>query len=42
MKPHIVEWCNRHLGFVDISDYMANGYLMSQVDHEKCFSTFWI
>jgi len=30
MKPHIVEWCNWHLGYVDSSDYMADNYLMSR------------
>ena len=29
MKPHIVEWYNRHMGF-DISDRMANNYSMSR------------
>jgi len=29
MKPHIVERYNRHMGFVDISDCMANSYSMS-------------
>ena len=28
IKPHIVEQHNRHMGFVDISDRMANSYLM--------------
>ena len=28
MKPHIVERCNRHMGYVDNSDHMANRYLM--------------
>jgi len=30
MKPHIVEWYNQHVGFVDISDRMANSYSMSR------------
>jgi len=30
MKPHIVERYNRHTGFVDISDRMANSYFMSR------------
>ena len=29
VKPHIMEWYNRHMGFVDISDRMANSYSMS-------------
>jgi len=30
MKPHIVEWYNRHMGYVDSSDRMADSYLVSQ------------
>ena len=30
VKPHIVERYNRHMGFVDISDRMANSYSMSR------------
>ena len=30
MKPHKVEWYNRHMGYVDSSDHMANSYSMSQ------------
>ena len=30
MKPHIVEGYNQHMGFVDISDRMANSYSMSR------------
>ena len=30
VKPHIVERYNRHMGFVNISDCMANSYLMSR------------
>ena len=30
MKPHIVERYNRHMGYVDNSDRMANSYSMSQ------------
>ena len=30
MKPHIVERYNRHMGYVDSSDHMANSYLMSR------------
>ena len=30
VKPHIVEWYNRHMGYIDNSDRMANSYLMSQ------------
>jgi len=29
VKPHIVERYNRHMGFVDISDRMANSYSMN-------------
>jgi len=29
-KPHIMEWCNRHMGYVDNSDRMANSYSMRQ------------
>jgi len=29
MKPHIVERYNRHVGYVDNSDRMANSYWMS-------------
>jgi len=30
MKPHVMEWYYRHMGFADISDRMANGYLMDR------------
>ena len=30
VKPHIMERYNRHMGFVDISDRMANNYLMDR------------
>jgi len=30
VKPHIVEQYNRHMGFVDISDHMANSYSMDR------------
>ena len=30
VKPHIMERYNRHVGFVDISDHMANSYLMDR------------
>jgi len=30
VKRHIVEWYNQHMGFVNISDCMANSYSMSQ------------
>ena len=30
MKPHIVEWYNWHVGYVDNSDHMANSYSMSR------------
>ena len=29
VKPHIVEQYNRHMGYVDNSDHMANSYSMS-------------
>ena len=28
MKPHIVQRYNQHMGYVDKSDHMANGYSM--------------
>jgi len=30
VKPHIVEWYNRHVGYVDNSDHMATSYSMSR------------
>jgi hypothetical protein len=30
MKPHILEWYNWHMDYVDSSDHMADSYLMSQ------------
>jgi len=30
VKPHIMEWYNWHMGYVDSSDHMANSYSMSQ------------
>ena len=30
VKPPIVEWYNRHMGYTDNSDSMANSYSMSQ------------
>jgi hypothetical protein len=30
VKPHIVERYNRQMGFVDISDLMANSYSMDR------------
>ena len=30
VKPHIVEWYNQHVGYIDNSDRMANSYSMSQ------------
>jgi len=30
VKPHIVGWYNRHMGYVDNSDRMATSYSMSQ------------
>ena len=29
LKPHIMEWYNRHMGYIDNSDRTANSYLMS-------------
>ena len=38
VKPHIVGWYNRHMGYVDNSDCMANSYLTYlQADHEIIF-----
>ena len=30
MKPHNVEWYNRHMGYVYNSDHMANSYSISR------------
>jgi hypothetical protein len=30
MKPHIMEWYHKHMGYINNSDRMANSYLMSQ------------
>ena len=30
VKPHILEWCNRHMGYGDSSDCMADSYSMSR------------
>ena len=30
VKPHIVERCNQHMGFVDISDLMIKSYSMDR------------
>ena len=30
VKPHIMEWYNRYMGYVDNSDCMAGSYLMRQ------------
>ena len=32
VKPHIMEWYNRHMGYVDSSDHMANSYSMNRPD----------
>ena len=29
VKPHVMEWYNWHLGYVDSSDHMANSYSLS-------------
>ena len=45
VKPHIVEQYNRHMGYVDNSDRMANSYSMSRCTFKwttKLFSSFWI
>jgi len=45
VKPHIMEWYNQHMVYVDSSDCMANSYSMSQRTFNRtlnCFSTFWI
>jgi hypothetical protein len=30
VQLHIMEWYNRHMGYINDSDHMANSYLMSQ------------
>ena len=30
VKPHIVEWYNQHMDYVNISDHIANSYSMSR------------
>jgi hypothetical protein len=30
VKPHVVEWYNQHLGYVDSSDHMADSCSMSR------------
>ena len=30
VKPHIVEWCNQHMGYVNNSDRLANSYFMGR------------
>ena len=44
VKPHIVERYNRHMGFVNIPDRMANSYSMSRHNFKfmKLFSPLWI
>jgi len=44
VKPHIVERYNQHMGFVIISDRMANSYSMSRHNFKfmKLFSPLWI
>ena len=32
VEPHIMEWYNQHMGYVDSSDHMANSYSMSRPD----------
>ena len=41
MKPHIVERYNRHMGYVDNSDHMANSYLMSRRTFKRTMKLFF-
>ena len=41
MKPHIVERCNRHNGYVDNSDRMANSYSMSRHTFKRTTKLFF-
>ena len=41
VKPHIVEWYNRHMGFTDNSDCMANSYSMSQCNFKWTTKLFF-
>jgi len=41
VKPHIVERYNRHVGFVDLSDRMANSYSMSRRNFKRTTKLFF-
>jgi len=41
VKPHIVERYNQHMGFVDISDCMANSYSMSRCNFKWTMKLFF-
>ena len=41
VKPHIVEWYNRHMGYIDNSEHMANRYLMSQRTFKRTMKLFF-
>ena len=41
MKPHIVERYNQNMGFVDISDCMANSYSMSRCNFKWTTKLFF-
>ena len=41
VKPHIVEQYNWHMGFVDISDCMANSYSMDRHNHKWTTKLFF-
>jgi len=42
VKPHIMERYNRHMGFVDISDRMANSYLMDRHNLKWTMKLFFL
>jgi len=41
VKPHIVDWYNRHMDYVNNSDRMANSYLMSRRTFEWTMKLFF-
>jgi len=41
VKPHIVEWYNRHMGYVNNTDRMANSYSMSQCTFKRTTKLFF-
>ena len=41
MKPHIMERYNRHMGYIDNSDRMANSYLMSRCTFKWTMKLFF-